>query len=153
MAQRIFILALFVLVTVSCKRRTCTTYGIQGVSVVAASGTNLTDTIIKVVRYPKNSSFQNPVDSFQKFYEYYPGNTLTVIFDTSSFANYDYDLVCTLYPSGKTFQINKITHENGKSDKPGLSCVNPVHYFVNGEENVIQGYLGMQGFVLNVMAN
>ena len=144
------ILVLFVLVTVSCKRRACISYGVQGVSVSTGTGSTLTDTVLKVVRYPKNGSFQNAIDSFEQHYEYSPVSSLTVLFDTSSFANYDYDLLCTVYPSGRTYRITNITHENGKSDKPGFSCVNPVHYFVNGTENVMPGYMGMQGFALNV---
>jgi len=148
MFRYLLILSLFALAAVSCKRRACISYGVQGISISSPGGGNIPDTAVKVVRFLKNGSV--PVDSFQQHYDYYPVNTLMVLFDTSSFANYDYDMICTLYPSGKTFQVTNLTHENGKSDKPGFSCVNPVHYSVNGQATSMPGYRGMQGFVLNV---
>ncbi len=150
MYRYLLLLSLIAISTLSCKRRACISYGVQGILVSASSSVTLTDTMMKVVRYPKNGSFQNPVDSFQQGYDYQPVGSMTVQFAASSFSNYDYDLLCTVYPSGKTYQVTKITHEDGKSDKPGFSCVNPVHYFVNGTETVMPGYIGMQGFVLNI---
>jgi hypothetical protein len=120
------------------------------VSVNAKDSTSITDTLMKVVRYPNNGTFQNPIDSISQSYHYYssPVNKLLLRIDTSHIANYNFDLVCSLYPSGKIYKITGLTHTQTscKQDlicKKLAMCYNDIHYFVNGKQAVATGIYGI----------
>lgn len=143
---------IIVVVLTACNGKPCLTYGVEGLTIKSATDVELADTALKVVRYKQNSSFQVPVDSFRNGNGGYATSYLMILFDTSTKApvDYEYDFLCTLYPSGKTYKVTNVIPESGRG-KYGLTCVNPVHYTVNGNTAKTQnGYMGMEGFILEV---
>ena len=149
MLKRALIFCFIFTVSVSCKRSNCITYGISGLY-ISNNDSVIYDTMIRVFFYQNNKTYQTPIDSAISIYSNYPAFYMHVELDTTIIKSYECDILCKLYPSGRIYKISDIQHENAKSDKPGFSCVNKVHYNINGNPKVIQGYLGMGGFTLDV---
>jgi len=145
----VYIAALATLALPSCQEKPCNSYGIAGIQVETTDNSNIPDSTMRVVRFQKDGGFSKPIDSFERPISNYPSNFFLVRFNEVSATDYNFDCVCKMYPSGKTFAISHIYHENGKG-KPGLSCVNAVHYTLNNTNEKVMGYLGMDGFVLGI---
>ena len=150
MIQRILLVSFVILFITSCKTVVCTTTPIMALSVTTSdSSVHISDTLMKLVSYPKNGLFQDPVDSVSRSFTYYPTtNILFYHFDTGFTINYDYDLLCTLYPSGKTFKVTRITHAQSTVQddnficKKLVRCTNVIYYYVNGKEMNTSGLEG-----------
>ena len=135
------------LLMASCRSKPCSNAGALGLSVTSASGSFIADSTLKVVRYDKITGAA--LDSFFRPKSDYPSNYFSVLFDTVSGPDYPFTLRATLYPSGKTYNITNIHHADDRA-RPGFSCVNAIIYSVDGQEQRIPGYLGMQGYIIDV---
>lgn len=128
----------------SCEKKPCKSFGIHGIT-LSHSDTQ-TDTDLKVIRYARNTNFETPIDSFTSDPEYHP-----IVLDTSRRAspNYEYDYLCIAYPSGKEYRITDVSSES-RTGTSGMTCVNPIHYSINGEAEMQMGYATMQGFMIEL---
>ncbi len=120
------------------------------VSINARDSTSIHDTFMKVVRYAQNGTFQNALDSVSQTYSYAsaPVYKLMIRIDTTSVINYNFDMICSLYPSGKVYKITKLTHNQTSCKqstvcKKLVTCYNDAHYYVNSNEAISAGGYGI----------
>lgn len=130
----------------SCEKKPCETYGIAGIT-MNASNNKLHDTLLIVKRFKKDSNFQEPLDSVSAG----AANYMVVVFDSSKKVaeNYQFDYLCKVIPSGNTFKISNIYHDDEKGSA-GLSCVNKLHYSINGKNVEQKGYYTMHGYTIDL---
>lgn len=144
--KHLLLLVTGIILLASCDEKPCETFGIMGVTMTATNN-KLHDTLLTVKRYKKGSNFLEPIDSASAGLNKY----MTVVFDSSMKVaeNYNYDCLCKVMPSGTTFKISDIYHGNEKG-KPGLTCVNTLHYNINGKPIEQKGYYTMHGYMMDL---
>ncbi|MCD6010602.1 MAG: hypothetical protein K0Q79_464 [Flavipsychrobacter sp.] len=143
--MKLFLSALFALVVFaghsSCKK-SCHTWGITGVSINRSS--SIPDNGAIVVQYEKSGDFATVVDAFYNM----PTSGLTgpdrinvsfPVTSADSYMPYNYDWIVILLPSGRTYKIRNISHDNkqiaefsiGMGSKNGYPCTNRTDYVMN----------------------
>ncbi len=143
--MKLFLSALFALIMIaghsSCKK-SCRTWGISGVSIW--SNGSIPDTGAIVVQFQKSGDFANVEDTFYNMPVSVVAapNHIDVGFPVTSadqYLPYNYDWIIILLPSGKTYRIKNISHENkqiaelsigmgGRDDAP---CTNRTDFVMN----------------------
>lgn len=122
---------------VSCKK-SCQTPSITAIYIDRPA--TATDTSAVVTQYRKGSNFTVVTGTFNDLYASTSGPGFFTIYfpiTTDGFVAYYYDWKITLLPSGKTYLVQDISHDNSKQSSDFSigevkQCVNSVHYTVNG---------------------
>lgn len=126
----------------SCKK-SCHTPGITGVSIWSASGT-IMDTSAIVVKYLKTGDFNSVEDTFYNM----PVNMFAApshidvgfpVTSADAHLAYNYDWMVILLPSGNTYRIKNISHDNrqiaelsiGMGGRNDATCTNRIAFVVN----------------------
>jgi len=135
----------------SCKKIYCSTPVISKVLFYSTISTYVVpDTTATLIKSVKGSHFGQTS-------EIYPTINLTKVdFNRSlSFPDkgvdvYDYDWQITLHPSGRLYQITKISHQNSTSKTS--DCTNTVSYYINDSLVTVPGnpYSSIPNFVSDI---
>ncbi len=110
----------------------------------APAADSIRDTMATVVDYLKNGAFSTPVDTFAAlpfFYAIQSSQYSLPKGATDEFL-YKYDRIITLYPSGRTYKMRNVTHNERSvkgADSDPVGCTNDIFFVVNDSQYHVPG--------------